>query len=192
MKYYPSAVTLSLALHATTTTATSIERSDTVNKSGLRGNTISNSAAHDERHRSLQAVNNAISCPLPGTATELTSLSTTGGTLTLSTIGTTGQLCTLTKQTVGSIEKDPTIVPLARSYDNEPWSNAAGETPAVMLSNGFNCFIDSDSGTENWEYCSVDLPPLDVNDNSGEMYVLTTYEHSLSERDQVSRFLSQV
>lgn len=182
MKYYPSAVTLSLALHATTTTATSIERSDTVNKSGLRG------------IRSLQAVNNAISCPLPGTVTELTSLSTTGGTLTLSTIGTTGQLCTLTKQTAVHLEEDPTvsIIPLARSYDNEPWSNAAGETPAVMLSNGFNCFIDSDSGTENWEYCSVDLPPLDVNDNSGEVYVLTTYEHSLSERDQVSRFLSQV
>ena len=56
-----------------------------------------------------------------------------------------------------------------------------------MLSNGFNCF---DSDTDG-EYCSVDLPPLDVS-NSGEMYVLTTYEHSLSERDQVSRFLSQV
>ena len=177
MNIYSPTVTLLLLAHASSAVA-SIERSGTVDKSGLRG-------THEHR-RSLQA----ISCPLPGTTTVLTSLSTTGGTLTLSTINTIGQLCTLTKQTTYNIYEDPTIVPLARSYDKEPWSNAAGEIPAVMLSNGFNCF-DSDTGTDDGEYCSVDLPPLDVS-NSGEMYVLTTYEHSLSERDQVSRFLSQV
>ena len=127
----------------------------------------------------------SFSCPLPGSTIELTTLSTSGGALTLSSIGTIGQLCTLTKQTkLGDGASDPIIIPLARSYDNEPWSNAAGEElPASMLSNGFDCFIAGDG-----EYCSVHLPPLDVN----EMYVLTTYEHSLSERDQVSRFLSQV
>ena len=177
MNIYSPTVTLLLLAHASSAVA-SIERSGTVDKSGLRG-------THEHR-RSLQA----ISCPLPGTTTVLTSLSTTGGTLTLSTINTIGQLCTLTKQTTYNIDEDPTIVPLARSYDKEPWSNAAGEIPAVMLSNGFNCF-DSDTGTDDGEYCSVDLPPLDVS-NSGEMYVLTTYEHSLSERDQVSRFFSQV
>lgn len=200
MKCYSSTVKLLLLLH-TTTSAIALDKS-----SRLRGTTTSNSninhppaSSHDdEQHRrSLQTTtaSNAISCPPPGTTTELTSLSTTGGTLTLPTIRTIGQLCTLTKQ-VTSINDydDTTIVPLARSYDNESWSYAAGETPAVMLSsnnnNGFSCFVD---GGTSWEYCSVDLPPLDVsNTNGGEVYVLTTYEHSLSERDQVSRFLSLV
>jgi hypothetical protein len=56
--------------------------------------------------------------------------------------------------------------------------------------------MESSTTTQPTEYCSVDLPPLDVSNNisnnGGEVYVLTTYEHSLSERDQVSRFLSQV
>jgi len=161
-----------------------------LDKSSLRGvaTTTTSNRVVDEHRRSLQTTN-AISCPPPGTTTELTSLSTTGGMLTLRTISTIGQLCTLTIKTT-YIDDDTTIIPLARSYDNEPWSYAAGETPSVMLSNGgFSCFIDGDS-----EYCSVELPPLDdVSGTSGEeKYVLTTYEHSLSERDQVSRFLSQV
>lgn len=352
MKCYSSTVKLLLLLHTTTSAIAALDKS-----SRLRGTTTSNGninhppATHDDdqHRRSLQTTtaSNAISCPPPGTTTELTSLSTTGGTLTLPTIHTIGQLCTLSKQ-VTSIDDydDTTIVPLARSYDNESWSYAAGETPAVMLSsnnNGFNCFIESPtpalpvnlaleadtvasqsstcyggyasraidgntdgawskasvqhtctdanpwymvtlgqshaigkviihnrsdccnnrlsnsqvqildenggvvtsqaiSDTQNvytfefggvvgkslriWktvsgvlniaeveifaeveimesstttqptEYCSVDLPPLDVSNNisnnGGEVYVLTTYEHSLSERDQVSRFLSQV
>ena len=107
-----------------------------------------------------------------------------------------GRLCTLTKVSVqfdeiefvkinqvsGEVYVDA-IVPLARSYDDTNWSNAAGEIPAVMLPNGWDCF---ESGGEN--YCTTYLPPLEKED---EVYVLTSYEHTLPPRDVVSRFLSQ-
>ena len=114
----------------------------------------------------------------------------------MASVGTMGRLCTLTKITVhfdqvefvrinevsGKVHVD-TIVPLARSYDDMNWSNAAGEVPAVMLPNGWDCYQSGDQ-----DYCTTYLPPLE---NANEVYVLTSYEHTLPARDVVSRFLSQ-
>ncbi len=157
-------------------------------------------ANHDDgdpqhQHRSLQ-VSNAVSCPSqPGFVAQLKTYQA-GGTITLASVGTMGRLCTLTKvavqfdeiefvkidQVSGAVHVD-TIVPLARSYDNANWSNAAGEIPAVMLPNGWDCFE-----SEGYDYCTTYLPPLE---NENEVYVLTSYEHTLPSRDVVSRFLSQ-
>ena len=163
-----------------------------------RGMTSNNSPANhddsDQQHRSLQ-VSNAVSCPSPGFLAELKTHQA-GGALTLASVGTMGRLCTLTKVTVqfdeiefvkinqvsGEVHVD-TIVPLARSYDDTNWSNAAGEVPAVMIPNGWDCFKSGDD-----DYCTTYLPPLE---KENEVYVLTSYEHTLPARDVVSRFLSQ-
>jgi len=82
----------------------------------------------------------------------------------------------------GKVNVD-TIIPLARSYDDVNWSNAAGEVPAVMLPSGWDCIKSGDG-----DYCTTYLPPLE---NENELYVLTSYEHTLPARDVVSRFSSQ-
>jgi len=153
---------------------------------------------NQQQHRSLQA-SNAISCPSePGLVAQLNTHHA-GGAITLASVGSMGHLCTLTKvsvqfdevefvkinQVFGEVHVD-SIIPLARSYDDKNWSNAAGEIPAVMLSTGWDCFEESGGGGRN--YCTTVLPPLEKED---EMYVLSSYEHTLPPRDVVSRFLSQ-
>lgn len=170
------------------------------NKNGLRGMTSQmvsvGQQQQQQQRRSLEASSaNALSCPLPGFTTALRSYQA-GGTVTLASVGTMGHLCTLTKVTIEFEEIDlvrinqvsgqahvDTIIPLARSYDDVNWSNAAGEIPAVMLPNGWDCVT---SGAE--DYCTAYLPALE---NENELYVLTSYEHTLPVRDEVSRFLSQ-
>lgn len=200
---------LSAAVSAAETnkaTVASIEGSGTVdldniqkNKNGLRGmnsRMASSVGQQQQQRRSLEASSsNALSCPSPGFTTALRSYQA-GGTVTLASVGTMGHLCTLTKITVEFEEIDlvrinqvsgqahvDTIIPLARSYDDVNWSNAAGEIPAVMLPNGWDCVT---SGTD--DYCSAYLPALE---KENELYVLTSYEHTLPVRDEVSRFLSQ-
>ncbi|KAL7542977.1 hypothetical protein ACHAXR_013016 [Thalassiosira sp. AJA248-18] len=118
-----------------------------------------------------------------------TSRKVSPGKITIPSIGELGKLCTLTKVTYendGEEEEVKTIIPLARSYDDQDWGNAAGEIPAVDLAGGWDCH--SSSGTTTGTYCSADLPELE---DSNEAYVLTTLKHTLSSpRDEVARFLN--
>jgi hypothetical protein len=131
-------------------------------------------------HRSLQ-VANATLCPPAG---EQLTVHPNNGLLNLIAVGQADLLCTLTKVTRNAEGDIGDIIPLARSYDNEGWGNAPGVIPSQLLMNGWNCNTEEEEGVG--EFCSASLPVL----GEGEEYLLTTYSHSLSDRDQVSRFLS--
>jgi len=125
------------------------------------------------------------SLPIPGQSRDLP---TSGGQITLAASVNIGHITTLTKvirRNVGEQVIVDDIIPLARTYDvNNEWSNAAGEAAAILIPNGWNCTKQTTT------YCHADLPPLD--DPEHEAYVLKTYEHSLSKRNEVSRFLEKV
>jgi len=113
-------------------------------------------------------------CPSPGEKVLVAA-----GYLSLKAVGQDGLLCTLTKVADGK-----SIIPLARSYDSQDWSNAAGEVAATTLKDGWDCY-DQDVGEV---YCTAHLPPLE---HENEAYVLTTYNRALSRKNQLSRFISQ-
>mmetsp|Transcript_6781 Transcript_6781/g.9027 ORF Transcript_6781/g.9027 Transcript_6781/m.9027 type:complete len:2086 (+) Transcript_6781:84-6341(+) len=93
----------------------------------------------------------------------------------------TGVLCTLTKRTfVGGVATS--IVPLARSYDNNDWETAAGEFAfSTFMNQEWNCHPNS---------CGIYLPDLLVSDGTAEeQYVLASYEYAIEKKDEVARLL---
>ena len=82
-------------------------------------------------------------------------------------------LCTLTKVKVDSSSGEViSVVPVGRSYDGHDWEPTAGELSTLPWS----CYTSG---------CQVSLP----RHGDGENYMLTSYNHSLSQRDQVARLL---
>ncbi len=70
-----------------------------------------------------------------------------------------------------------TLIPIAISYDNNPWEQSAGEFASSFFANDdISCYSNG---------CQIDLPPLET----GESYVLTTSNYTLSETNQYARFL---
>ena len=88
----------------------------------------------------------------------------------------TNILCTLTKA-MNSSNSDISLIPIARSYDENLWEQSAGEFAASIF-----------EGEEILCYsvgCQVNLPPLEA----GAEYLLSSFSHSLPAVDEYARFL---
>ena len=97
------------------------------------------------------------------------------------TMSSTGSLCTLTEvQTDASTGEDVQIVPIARSYEGQNWESAAGGRASSIFSSGGALAC---SGAT----CTMHLPAASANSR----YVLTSYDHSIGQRNEVARFLDQ-
>ena len=103
-----------------------------------------------------------------------------------------GRLCTLVRVThsstesVGKLSNDLSgakvaLAPVGRSYDGRAWERVAGPYPRLE----YQCLHASNEG----DSCQVTLPLLEESDR--QEYVLLTYDHELSDRNTVARFLSQ-
>ena len=85
-------------------------------------------------------------------------------------------LCTLTKKVVSDTGSTSSI-PIAVSYDSNPWEQSAGEVATSLFANGnILCYSNG---------CQIHLPPL----GAGESYFLTTFDHSLTDDEMYARFL---
>jgi hypothetical protein len=100
--------------------------------------------------------------------------------VTLSSVDT---LCTLTEvQTDASSGEDTQIIPIARSYNGRKWESAAGgKAASIFASSG--SLVCSDVTSK----CTIALPTTGVNSR----FVLTSYARSVSQRNEVARFLDQ-
>ena len=103
-----------------------------------------------------------------------------------------GRLCTLVRvshssaESVGKLSNDLSgskvaLAPVGRSYNGRAWERVAGPYPRLQ----YQCLSASDEGNS----CQVTLPLLEESDR--QEYVLLTYDHELSNRNTVARFLSQ-
>ncbi len=116
---------------------------------------------------------NAFSCPPVGDA----SIDVTSGSVTLSR---SDKICTLTKAVVFNDGKT-SLIPIAISYDNNPWEQSAGEFAAsVFASRGILCRAEG---------CEMYLPPLVRIGRFREAYLLKSYDHSLTPKEEYARFL---
>ena len=79
-------------------------------------------------------------------------------------------LCILTKVVTSPEDGERSLIPIALSYDNNLWENAAG-TYATTLFNSED-IICHDIG------CQINFPALEA----GEEYHLTSYTHSLEKK----------
>lgn len=118
----------------------------------------------NESMNDIPSTATSVSCPPNGNTAEISA-----GIYTI-TFASDGTLCTLTRREEG------TVYSVARSYDGYPWEIAAGE----FASSFFNAKISCSSNT-----CSVTLPTLEA----PAKYYLTAYDHSISSRDELARFL---
>ena len=115
---------------------------------------------------------NVIVCPL----VEDAPLSIGSGHVMLS-IADSATLCTLTKSVTSDFSGETILIPVARSFDNNPWEHAAGEQAVSTL--GTKDILCYNVG------CQLDL--LDL--KPGEEYILSSSSHSLSESNEYARFL---
>lgn len=115
---------------------------------------------------------NVITCPLVGDSP----LSISSGRVMLS-VASNSSLCTLTKSVTSEIIGETILVPIARSYDSNPWEMAAGEQAASIL--GGKEIMCYDVG------CQLDLQ----DHGPSEEYLLSSSSHSLSEINEYARFL---
>jgi hypothetical protein len=112
---------------------------------------------------------NVLSCPMDGTSKDVTGIEF------IISRSSPNTLCTLTKViNTNGVEK---VVPLGRSYSSYDWEVSAGDVAGEIFKSGeFPCYEIG---------CQVHLPKL----KSGERYELTTFSHSLSEKDEIARLL---
>ena len=105
-----------------------------------------------------------------------------GGTLEV-TLSATDSLCTLTEvQTDSSSGEDNQIIPVARSYNGREWESAAGEKASSIFASP-GSLVCSDVTSK----CTISLPAPGAN----ARFVLTSYGRSVSQRNEVARFLDQ-
>jgi uncharacterized protein (DUF1501 family)/uncharacterized protein (DUF1800 family) len=121
--------------------------------------------ASSKEKRSLQ--NNAYSCPAVGSSPQIVPSNTVVSLIASKT----GEICTLSR--VGS---DGSYAPVGRSYDGLEWESVAGPYTSLR----FNCSDGS---------CSVTTPPSETSD---QQFVLTTFQHKVTKREEVARFFEQV
>ena len=99
------------------------------------------------------------------------------------TMSSTGSLCTLTEvQTDTSTGEDVQVIPIARSYEGRNWESAAGGRASSIFSSGGALACSDTSST-----CTMHLPAA----STSSRYVLTSYDHSIGQRNEVARFLDQ-
>jgi hypothetical protein len=118
-------------------------------------------------------------CPPPG---ESTDINLDGGGILAVSSSSAGTLCTLTQVRTEN-SKDVQVIPIARSYEANPWESAAGDT-AIEI---FRRSGGQPVCTEN--SCTINLPALP--DPATYRYALTTYSYDLSRKDEVARFLDR-
>lgn len=115
---------------------------------------------------------------------ETIDLGSAGGTIELET---STNLCTLTQVMTDGSSDTTTIFPIARSYESHEWEAAAGPQATAIFaatsSSPITC--ESSSGV-----CTVTLPPL-LTTNDNAKYVLTTFVHAVSARNEAARFLEK-
>jgi uncharacterized protein (DUF1800 family) len=92
-----------------------------------------------------------------------------GGGLVFLEKSSTGSLCTLVK--VNS--NDSSIIPIGRSYNGGDWENTAGAFSNIP----FSCE----------PFCGIELPSL----ANGDTYRLAEFTHSISQQEELARFLDQ-
>ncbi len=115
---------------------------------------------------------NLFSCPLVGNAPFIVS----SGSVLLQVVE-EETLCTLTKSRTPVETGETTLIPIARSYDNNTWEKSAGEFAASIFGGKeIPCYPSG---------CQVELPALE----EGAQYLLSSYSHSLSETEEYARFL---
>lgn len=124
----------------------------------------------------------SMDCGAIGTDTPTDVNLANSGTLevTLSSVDT---LCTLTEvQTDASSGEDTQIIPIARSYNGRKWESAAGGKAASIFASS-----DSPVCSDVTSKCTIALPTAGANSR----FVLTSYARSVSQRNEVARFLDQ-
>lgn len=119
----------------------------------------------EQEMRSLQ--NGAYACPAVGSPPK----TVPSNTMVSLIPSNTGEICTLSR-----IASDGSYAPVGRSYDGFEWESVAG--PHTSLK--FTCSGGS---------CSVTTPSTESSD---QKFVLTTYQHSITKREEVARFFEQV
>ena len=86
-------------------------------------------------------------------------------------------LCTLTKAVISPQTGELSLTPIAQSYANHQWERAAGIfATALFYGKDIECYTAG---------CQINLPPLET----GAEYQLTSFAHSLEEKDVYARFL---
>ena len=121
------------------------------------------------------------SCPtLPGIQHQITIPS--NETTVKLIISNTNTLCTLTQVFLkeNHEENNVTVAPVGRSYDGYPWERVAG----LFSHLEFTCKTDNDSNASS---CTVTLPEAAL----GQSFRLTMFEHHLSPKNQLARFLEK-
>ena len=114
---------------------------------------------------------NLLACPSVGE----TPLVVNSGSIMLSIAG--KMLCTLTKSVTSPDSGKTTLIPIARSYDNNSWEQSAGEYAISLFDEkGIMCYSVG---------CQLELPVL----KAGEKYLLSSSSHLLSDSDEYARFL---
>jgi hypothetical protein len=142
--------------------------------------TVRNDVLRGRYNRQMGSIDNHVEVPLPSIIGEMTEIQFSG------TVGETdaslslplsppGHLVTLTA--LKDIDRTSTLIPVGRSYENFDWESVAGPKKKEYICNGSN----SD------RKCLVNVS-LEQNST----FYLTMYEHSLSPRNEVSRFLERV
>jgi hypothetical protein len=90
-----------------------------------------------------------------------------------------GTLCTLSSASLNNNSVVTSLIPLARSYDGFDWERAAGDFATSFYRNqSWTCDYNSSS-------CQITLPSL----QNGMRYRIASYNRSLSQRDEIARFL---
>ena len=114
---------------------------------------------------------NIVECPLVGDAP----LTINADSVILRVANMT--LCTLSKSVTSPKSSKVALIPIARSYDNNPWEQSTGEYAASIFDDvDIECYAVG---------CQLNLPAL----KAEEKYTLSTSLHSLSKSDEYARFL---
>lgn len=99
------------------------------------------------------------------------------------TLSSADTLCALTEvQTDASSGDDTQIIPIARSYNGRKWESAAGGKAASIFAPS-GALVCSDVTSK----CTIALPAAGANSR----FVLTLHGRSVSQRNEVARFLDQ-
>ncbi len=175
----------SLCLH--TCRSSSVETHlDTRRRTDTRTHTHPSASVHRRSSSSL-----SFTCPPAGSTTVIptTSIEDAGGIVDLER-SPDDSLCTLTLQVTSSDinenNKSEANIPVLRSYDGRDWERTAGPFSETMPLPSCNSDDSSDG------VCTVDITDHLPNDDSAQLYVLTTYPpKDIGMEAEAARFLEQ-
>ena len=116
--------------------------------------------------------NNVVDCPPAGASPTIV-----GSGAVIFGLSKGSNLCSLDKEVTSSSTNQKTLIPIALSYEGNPWEQAAGEhAQRVFGGEEILCYLSG---------CQLNLPEL----QEGESYVLSSSSHVLSKENEYARFL---